>query len=261
MPAPDLSTGAPCWIDLMSDDIARCRDFYCELFGWEAEDPQEEFGGYFNFTKDGVRIAGGMAKHQAEHPNVWSVYLVTADAKQTIDEAVTRGSQVIVPAMDVGTLGTMGVVTDPGGAVIGMWKQGEHKGFGVVREHGTPGWFELHTRDHAASLDFYREVFGWTTETVGDTEEFRYTVLKHGDEQLAGVMDASAFLPDGVPAHWSVYFAVDDTDAALTHIEKLGGSVVMPAEDTPYGRLAIAADPTGTIFKLVGPNDAMPATG
>jgi hypothetical protein len=33
----------------------------------------------------------------------------------------------------------------------------------------------------------------------------------------------------------------------------------MPAEDTPYGRLAEAADPTGAHFKLVAPNEAMPA--
>ncbi len=39
----------------------------------------------------------------------------------------------------------------------------------------------------------------------------------------------------------------------------LGGSVLMPAEDTPYGRLAAAADPTGARFKLVAPNAAMPA--
>jgi predicted enzyme related to lactoylglutathione lyase len=142
-----------------------------------------------------------------------------------------------------------------------MWQPAEFPGFGRVREHGTPGWFELHTRDFAASLDFYRDIFGWTTETVGDTDEFRYAVLKHGDEQLAGVMDASSFLPAGVPAHWSVYFAVDDTNAALRDIERLGGATVMPAEDTPYGRLAVATDPTGATFKLVGPNDAMPANG
>ena len=27
--------------------------------------------------------------------------------------------------------------------------------------------------------------------------------------------------------------------------------MVVPAEDTPYGRLAQAADPTGALFKLV----------
>ncbi|MGH4012971.1 MAG: hypothetical protein ACRDSL_03360 [Pseudonocardiaceae bacterium] len=30
-------------------------------------------------------------------------------------------------------------------------------------------------------------------------------------------------------------------------------------QDTPYGRLAAAADPTGAQFKLVAPNAAMPA--
>jgi len=245
----------------MSDDIDRCRAFYGELFGWEAGAAQEEFGGYFNWTKDGELVAGGMPKHQPEHPTVWSVYLVTPDTKQTIDEAAARGSQVCVPAMDVGTLGTMGVVTDPGGALIGMWAPAEHRGFGTVREHGTPGWFELHTRDYAASLEFYRDVFGWTTQSVGDTDEFRYSIFQSGEEQLGGIMDATNFLPDGVPAHWSVYFAVDDTDAALAQIEELGGAVVMPAEDTPYGWLAVATDPTGAQFKLVGPNEAMPATG
>ena len=41
--------------------------------------------------------------------------------------------------------------------------------------------------------------------------------------------------------------------------EELGGSIVVPAKDTPYGRLATATDPTGAEFKLVAPNAAMPA--
>jgi uncharacterized protein len=48
-----------------------------------------------------------------------------------------------------------------------------------------------------------------------------------------------------------VYFAVEDTDAALARIRDVGGSVVLPAEDTPYGRVAQASDPTGALFKLV----------
>jgi predicted enzyme related to lactoylglutathione lyase len=34
----------------------------------------------------------------------------------------------------------------------------------------------------------------------------------------------------------------------------------MAAEDTPYGRLAAAADPTGARFKLVAANEAMPGS-
>ena len=71
------------------------------------------------------------------------------------------------------------------------------------------------------------------------------------DTALAGIMDASSMLPEGVPSHWSVYFRVEDTDATLAAVSKLGGATVMPAEDTPYGRLAVATDATGTQFKLV----------
>jgi predicted enzyme related to lactoylglutathione lyase len=64
-------------------------------------------------------------------------------------------------------------------------------------------------------------------------------------------MDATAFLPEGVPASWNIYFGVEDTDAALAKVVELGGAVVLPAEDTPFGRLAAASDPTGVVFKLV----------
>jgi predicted enzyme related to lactoylglutathione lyase len=66
-------------------------------------------------------------------------------------------------------------------------------------------------------------------------------------------MDATAFLPEGAPGSWSIYFCVDDADAALAKVVELGGSVVAPAEDTPYGRLAQAADPTGALFKIMVP--------
>jgi uncharacterized protein len=71
------------------------------------------------------------------------------------------------------------------------------------------------------------------------------------DDQLAGVMDATAFLPDGVPPSWMVYFAVSDADATLSEIIALGGAVVIGAEDSPYGRLATAADATGALFRIV----------
>ncbi|MGH3547334.1 MAG: VOC family protein [Pseudonocardiaceae bacterium] len=84
--------------------------------------------------------------------------------------------------------------------------------------------------------------------------------MRQGEDWLAGIMDASAFLPVGVSAHWSVYFGIDDTDAALAKIVDLGGSILIAAEDTPYGRLAAAADPTGARFKLVAANEATPGS-
>jgi predicted enzyme related to lactoylglutathione lyase len=244
--------GAPCWIDLFTSDPDQSRAFYTELFGWKAEEPNAEFGGYWNFVKDDILVAGGMRNDGSSgQPDSWNVYLASANAQATLDAAVAHGSQVIVPAMPVADLGTMGVMTDPGGAAIGLWQPGTHKGFGIYDEPNTPGWFELHTRDYDASVAFYRDVFTWDAHTAMDTPEFRYTTLGEGDGQLAGIMDGSAYLPAGVPAAWSVYFRVDNTDAALARITELGGTVTEPAQDTPYGRLAAALDPSGARFKLL----------
>jgi predicted enzyme related to lactoylglutathione lyase len=244
--------GAPCWVDLLTSDPDRSRAFYGELFGWTSESAGEEFGGYANFALDGVPVAGSMGNDgQAGVPDGWSVYLASTDAAATVDAAAANGGEVVFPPMAVGDLGTMAIVTDPGKGRIGVWQPGLHKGFGIVAETGAPSWFELHTREYDASVRFYTDVFKWDAHAMSDTPEFRYTTLGEGEGRLAGIMDAAAFSPDGSPAQWSIYFGVDDTDKALAKIVDLGGAIVLAAEDTPYGRLAQASDPTGAGFKLV----------
>ena len=98
MPKRDAAPiGAPCWVDLFTSDPDKSRAFYGELFGWTAEDPGEEYGGYINFLKDGVPVAGCMRNDgQSGTPDVWSVYLATDDAEATVDAAAANGGQVIV---------------------------------------------------------------------------------------------------------------------------------------------------------------------
>ena len=247
----DAPVGAPCWIDVFTSDPDGAQAFYSELFGWEAASSGPEYRGYFNFTKDGLKVAGGMRNDGgARTPDSWSVYLATTDAGATAAAVTGHGGQMIVPPMGVMALGTMAVATDPGQAAIGIWQPAEHRGFELLAEPDAPAWFELHTRDYLASVDFYRSVFDWDTHVAADTPEFRSTTLGEGEGQLAGIMDASAILAEDQPAQWSVYFNVRDTDATLERIVELGGSVLEPAEDTPSGRLATAADTTGARFKL-----------
>lgn len=251
----DGPTGTPCWIELFAADPDQVLPFYGQLFGWKSEPPQEEFGGYINVTTaDGRRLAGCMKNDGSTGaPDGWSVYLHTDDAEKAAAAATANGGAVMVPAMQVMDLGTMVVLADAGQAAIGGWQPGSHRGFEARAEPGAPAWFELLTRDYDASVAFYRDVFGWDTHIEGDTPEFRYTTLGKGDDARAGIMDASAFLPEGVPAHWSIYVQVDDADATSATITELGGSVVQPAEDTPYGRLATVSDPGGNTFKLLQP--------
>jgi predicted enzyme related to lactoylglutathione lyase len=254
MPAPTLVVGAPCWIDLYSSDTDKAIAFYGELFGWNAEPPQEGFGGYFTFTKDGKHIGGCMHNDgKAGYPDAWGVHLMTDDVETIAKAAPAHGGAVEMGPMVVGENGSSAMVKDPGGAIVGAWQPNKQKGFEVTGEPGTPAWFELHTHDYQKSVDFYKDVFGWDTHVVSDTDEFRYTTLGEGESQLAGIMDDSPY-PGEEPSHWAVYFAVSDADATLERVVALGGTVISPAEDTPYGRLARAADPTGTQFRLVQGN-------
>jgi hypothetical protein len=255
MPTRDRAPlGAPCWTDLWTSDVEGSRAFYAELFGWEAQEPSAEFGGYFMFTRNGVPVAGGMGDMGAEMPanNTWKIYLQTDDIAKTLEAAGAAGAEVISPTMAVADLGMQAVLVDPTGAHFGAWQPGTFEGYAVLGEHGAPSWSELFTRDFSTAVDFYRSVFHWDVKVEGDTDEFRYSTMQNpdGEGELAGIMDASSFLPAGVPAHWSIYWDVDDADATIAAVTKLGGSVVMGAEDTPYGRLATVADPAGAIFKL-----------
>ena len=262
MPTRDHTpNGAPIWADLLTSDIERSRAFYAQLFGWNASEPNEEFGGYVSFTNGaGLQIGGAMTREpENPTPDAWTVYLSSDDAHKTLESATAHGGQVFVEPMQVGDMGTMAVVADPTGAAVGVWQPGTHTGFGVVTETGAPSWFELHTRDYDTAVAFYRDVFHWDTHVEEDSPEFRYTTQRDGETQLAGIIDATSYLPEGVPAHWVLYFGVDDTDAAIAKVVELGGSVVQPADDTPYGRIAAVTDATGANFRLVAPNAAMPA--
>ena len=253
MPAHDRSpNGAPCWIELFTSDPDAAKAFYGALFGWDAEAPNADFGGYSNFTSGGVRVAGLMRNDGGQGaPDFWTTYLAVPDAVATVEAAVAAGGQVHVPPMPVGDLGAMAAITDASGAFIGFWQSGTHRGYGRVAEVGAPCWHELHTRDYAAAVGFYRTVLGWDTKEIGDTDEFRYTQALSGGEPFAGVVDASAWQPDGVPSVWLVYLGVADADATCAQAQELGGKVVEAPVDTPYGRMATLTDPTGTLFKIV----------
>ena len=242
--------GAPCWIELSCTDLGKAEDFYGRIFGWETERLGEEFGNYANFSKGGEKIAGCMS-NPGGMPDSWFTYLATTDIAATAAAVTAAGGQVVVSPMEVMDLGSMAVFVDVGGAGLGAWQPGTHPGFTLLGEPGAANWFELHTQNYDASLDFYRKAFGWDLHTASDTPEFRYSTLGHGESQLAGIMDASMFLPERTGASWNVYFGVDSADATLEQIVKLGGTVVQAAEDTPYGRLAGASDRSGAFFRLI----------
>ena len=243
--------GAPCWIDLWTSEVDGAREFYTELLGWEAGEPDPTFGGYWMFHRDGAPVAGGMGPMGDMTPNnAWKFYFATDDIERTARSAADLGATLFADPSPVGDLGIQVVLADPAGAEFGAWQPGTFQGFSVIGEPGSPSWFELTTTDYERSLEFYRSVFGWRTETLSDTEEFRYTVVSDDEgNQFAGVMDGAKMLPDG-GSSWLVYWGVADIGEGMTAVIDLGGTVQEGPIETAYGRMAWATDPFGAKFNL-----------
>jgi predicted enzyme related to lactoylglutathione lyase len=229
------------------------RRFYCELFGWEAQEPSPEFGGYFMFTRQGVPIAGGMGDMGDLVANdTWKIYFKTDDINAVVGAGEQAGAQFMFPPTPVADLGVQTVFTDPTGATLGAWQPGSFQGFQASAPHGAPSWFELYARDYVAAVGFYESVFALEAQVVADSDEFRYTTMRarSGGVEVGGIMDARSFLPEGVASHWITYWEVADVDEAVTRVRQLGGPVTGEPTDTHYGRITTVTDLQGAQFKL-----------
>lgn len=257
MPAPlDFPTGAPLWADVVSSDPDVSVPFYEKLFGWTATAMGEQFGGYVAFSL-GDRQLGGLVPRESTSntgdgttTDLWRVYLETSDVETTAQAITGAGGLVLDGPHQVGPLGSMLLAEDNDRGIVGAWQRGENRGFQIVAEAGAPAWFELHTTSYDDAVQFYQQAFGWQTNTMADSGGFRYTQLLVDGQPYAGILDAQA-IRAGEPAAWMIYFAVDDVDAALVTVDELGGGVVDPAVDSPFGRMATITDPTGAVLKLV----------
>jgi predicted enzyme related to lactoylglutathione lyase len=248
-----FAAGTPCWVDLMTSDPAKAKDFYPALLGWTFDEASAEYGNYVTFLSDGHKVAGMMANPGQGAPDAWNTYIATDDVDATVEAATKAGGTVLMPVMDVPEQGRMAVIADPAGAAVGLWQPTGHTGFEKYNEPNSVGWDELHSKDFQATKEFYGEVFGWDFQVTSDTDDFRYSTGQIDGQDVVGMMDSKAFLPEQVPSHWAVYFGVADIDAVCAKAVELGGSIVRPAEDTPFGRIADLADPTGANFKLHSP--------
>ena len=238
--------GVPCWIDVGVDDVARTADFFTQLWGWDCPEGPAEFGGYRSCTLKGRPVAGIGVRQNLDVPPFWSAY-TKVDAIEPVVELVTaNGGTVVVPPMEIPGAGRMAVVLDPAGAAFSVWEPGEHQGCGIVNEPGAFSWSELMTDDLEGAKAFYPAVFGWEHETNDG-----YTEWKVGGRSIAGMMGRPPGMPAEAPPMWTIYFAVDDCDAAVARIQELGGQLYNGPMDIAPGRFAVVAEPSGAMFQVI----------
>lgn len=115
----------------------------------------------------------------------------------------------------------------------------------------TPGiisWNELMSPDAAGSVEFYKNLFGWTHE-VAPMPDGEYHMFKVGDRPVAGMVQITDEMGP-CPPMWGAYVTVEDADAAVAKAAELGAKVVKEVTDLPMGRFAVIVDPQGAAISF-----------
>ena len=244
--------GMFCWVELATKDGPAAKKFYTSLFDWGVNDIPNDAGTYSMVQKKG-KDAGALYQQGPDEKTIpphWNSYICVDSADETAEKAKKLGGTVILGPFDVMEHGRMAVIQDPAGAVFSLWEPRKHIGAEVVNEPSSFCWNELYTTDPKKVGDFYANLFGWTREPM-PTPMGEYTVFKKGDAQAAGMMQITKEMP-GMPPHWMVYFAVEDSDRTVEKAKGMGAHVMVPPTDIPnIGRFAILNDPQGAGFAVI----------
>jgi hypothetical protein len=243
------------WVDLATTDAAAAKQFYCRLFGWEAHDEPAGPEGVYTMLKLAGRNVAALYEMNADMqaqgvPPHWLSYITVDDIAATTAKVAALGGTVLAEPFDVMEAGRMAVVQDSTGAMFALWQPGRHAGATLVNMPGAFSWNELATPDAAKAIEFYKGLFGWEAQT-SEMPSGPYTTLSNQGRMNGGMLQMTEEWGD-MPPSWSVYFGVDDCDAAVALAQELGATVAVPAFDIPpVGRMAVLQDPQGAVFTVI----------
>lgn len=246
-------SGTFSWIDLSTSDQDGAKAFYQGVFGWEATDEPMPMGGMYTMLRKGGKAVAGLSQMQPEMaasgmPPTWNSYITAHDLDGTLAKAKEAGATVISEPFDVMEEGRMAVIQDPTGAIVSLWKPINHIGAELVNEPNTLVWNELATRDTEAAGEFFKAVFAWD---VG-FDDTGYGMFSRNGRMDAGMMDINSPDWEGVPAHWNIYFLVEDAQATAAKVKELGGTMMQePFQAGETGVIGIARDPQGAVFMFI----------
>jgi len=107
--------------------------------------------------------------------------------------------------------------------------------------------FEIPCDDPEKTIDFFKNVFGWTFQKFGNEE---YWIAITGDEKSPGINGGIMKKRDPKqPIANSIN--VEDIDDAMKRVENAGGKIVVPKMPIPsVGWLSYFTDPDGNIHDI-----------
>lgn len=120
---------------------------------------------------------------------------------------------------------------------------------------GVPSWVATVQPDPPAAARFYAGVFGWDLEPRED-----YVIARLRGRDVAAIAPLPPGMEPAPPAAWVTHVEVESAEATADRVRAAGGQVVTGPMDTPMGRIAVVADPTGGLLVAKEP-DRHPGAG
>ncbi len=247
--------GRFCWVELTANDWQQAKDFYCQLFSWQAIDQDISGGMYYTMLQsDGKTVAAmyqmtDIQKMQKQQTS-WLSYIAVDDVDASVVLATTLGAEVLAGPHDVMGAGRMAVINEANGAQFAIWQGKEHPGLELRDANNSLCWNELVSRDTSKSKEFYQHMFSWQY-TDKDMAGMSYTELSNVGIAQGGMMQLTKEWGN-IPPHWMSYFSVKSCDETVAKAQRLGAEICVPATDIPkVGRFSVINDPQGATFSVI----------
>lgn len=112
-----------CHVEILAHDMARSREFYAGIFGWEFSPMM----GNYEVFKAGAGV-GGALMTAPEHVQNVLFYIHVPDIEATLAAITAAGGTVVTPKREISPeIGYMGMFLDPAGNKIGLFTSvGDH---------------------------------------------------------------------------------------------------------------------------------------
>lgn len=249
--------GVFCWPELCSAGIEPSREFYSQLFGWDAREEKMPDGSYWTFLLGGKGVAGMyQAKPERLAAGVkphWNVYIAVEDAVATANRVAELGGKITGGPFTEGHY-TMANLQDPFGAGFCVWQLDSAVEQTLINAEGAMCWSELYTPDKEEAAAFYSGVFGWEAKPF-QAGPMPYTTLNlPGQERGVGGMIQLTPEMQGWAPQWIPYIMVADAAALATRAGELGGRLLFPAMPIEgVGTISMLVDPQGATLAFIQP--------
>jgi predicted enzyme related to lactoylglutathione lyase len=113
-----------CHVELNTTNVRKAKAFYGKLFAWKLKDLPNEVTGTYTMISVGRDGTGGgiMKQLMPDSPSAWMPYVLVKDIEASTKKAKKLGAKIMKGVTEVMGMGSLSIIEDPTGAIIGLWE-------------------------------------------------------------------------------------------------------------------------------------------